>query len=120
MTDTDKLPLWRPRPDLNVEDLACTLEHIRRSAYMHWIGNAFDPQHMLAITNAAAQALGGEPIEAPVDMNSPQWREMIRERSDAWTELCDNGLAAITTRLDRIEAAAALDDDLGELKDCDE
>jgi len=88
-------PPWTPRPDLNATDLACTLEHIRRVAYLHWIGGAFDPDHMRDIANAAAQALCGEPIEAPVDLNSPEWRGHVREQSDAWIALCDDSLVAI-------------------------
>lgn len=92
----DELPRWIPRPDLNVVDLANALEHIRRSAYMHWWGDAFDPKHMVAISDAAAHALCGEPVVAPVDMASPQWRESVRQRSDEWAALCDNGVAAIS------------------------
>lgn len=89
------LPRWTPRPGLNIEDLANTLEHIRRVAYMHWYGDAFDPEHMHSIASAAAQALCGEPVEAPVDMNSPQWRDMVRERHQEWLDLCVDEVAAI-------------------------
>lgn len=90
MTDTDDFPRWIPRSDLSITDLANALEIIRRAAWAHWWGGAFEPKHMHAISCAAAQALCGEPMEAPVDMTSPEYRQMCLERAEQWEELCDD------------------------------
>lgn len=90
--DVDDPPLWSAREDLNPRDLANALEHIRRTAWAHWFGDAFEPQHMHAISAVAAAALCGEPIGPPVDVASPRWREMIRERHGEWMAMCDKDL----------------------------
>ena len=67
----EDLPLWHAREDLDAHFLANALEHIRRMAWAHFLGDAFDPEHMHSIAAVAAQALCGEPIDSPVDMTSP-------------------------------------------------
>jgi len=49
---------------LTMENLANALEAIRRAAWIHWSGGAFEPGHMYDIANHAAQALCGEPMES--------------------------------------------------------
>lgn len=89
----EDLPLWHPRKDLDSHFLANALEHIRRMAWAHFIGDAFDPDHMHAISAVAAQALCGEPIDSPVDMASPEFRQMVVEQHEKWIELCDDAVA---------------------------
>lgn len=107
MTDTEELPRWSPRPDLNPDDLANALEHIRRSAYLHWFGDAFDPEHMHGIAAVAAQALCGQPIDPPVDMTSPEWKAMVATGHEALLALCD----------DAVVAQARYEDDADETRD---
>lgn len=95
---TENLPLWYPRKDLDPHFLANALEHIRRMAWAHFVGDAFDPDHMHAISAVAAQALCGEPIDSPVDMGSPEFQQMIAERHEKWTELCDDAVAGQAAR----------------------
>lgn len=109
MTDTDELPRWTPRDGLDVTDLANTLEHIRRMAWMHYMGDAFDPEHMHAIAAAAGQALCGEPIHAPTDLNSPEWRALATERHQRWLDLCDDEVVALARYVD--SGDADLDED---------
>ena len=86
------LPSWQSREDLDPRYLANALEHIRRMAWMHFIGDAFDPEHMHAISAVAAQALCGQPIDSPVDMTAPEFRRMAAEQADQWTALCDDAV----------------------------
>lgn len=89
-------PKWQPREGLSVTDLARALEHIRRAANLHWFGGAFEPEHMQSIALAASCALSGDPIDAPVDMNDPEWRRKIREQNSAWNELCEEAVKDIS------------------------
>lgn len=92
MAEVDELPLWHAPERLDVLDLANALELIRRMAWAHFIGDAFEPKHMHAIAAIAAHALCGESIDAPVDMTSQQWREMIRERHSEWIAAVDGAV----------------------------
>lgn len=79
VTDNDKfLPLSTESGlrsvDLTVENLANALEAIRRAAWIHWLGGAFNPEHMHGIAAYAAQALCGEPIE-PLEPLDKIWKE---------------------------------------------
>lgn len=89
----EDLPLWHSRKDLDPHFLANALEHIRRMAWAHFVGDAFEPDHMHAISAVAAQALCGEPIDSPVDMSSPEFRQMIAEKREKWLALCDDAVA---------------------------
>lgn len=67
------------------ENLTNALEHIRVAALLHWVGQAFDPEHMRAICNLATSALNGDPIPALPDP------EQVRARAAAWSALFDEG-----------------------------
>lgn len=114
-TTTD-LPRWQPRSGLDTADLANTLEHIRRMAWMHFVGGAFDPEHMHAIALAAAQALCGEPVEAPTDLTSPEWRALITQRHQRWMDLCDDEVVALAKYVGSGDAEK--DDDEAEAGGC--
>jgi hypothetical protein len=65
---------------------------IRTIAGMHYFGGAFNPEHMRALANLAADALDGK--------NLPDYREHIaaaqehgREMAARWSELLDNDAA---------------------------
>lgn len=88
----EALPDWRPRADLDLVQLANALEHIRRSAYRHWVGDGFDPEHMYLISMLAAQALCGELIDAPVDMASSQFKAAAKADRERLLELFDDEL----------------------------
>lgn len=45
-----------------LENLTNALEHIRIAALLHYVGGAFDPEHMRSICNIASDALDGKPI----------------------------------------------------------
>ena len=100
------LPLWRGREDLDPQYLANALEHIRRMAWVHFIGNAFDPEHMHAISAVAAQALCGQPIDSPVDLAAPEFRQMAAEHAEQWMALCDDAVVT-QARYEPEEAADA-------------
>lgn len=97
MTDNSEVPIppWQPKPDLNISDLACALEWIRRAAHAHWIGDAFDPEHMHDIATVAANALCGDPVTPPPDLKSPEFRSMITERWADWVACVDDGTKAL-------------------------
>jgi hypothetical protein len=48
-------------------NLGNALEVIRFSATIHYLGGAFDPEHMRSLANLASDALNGDPIPAPPD-----------------------------------------------------
>lgn len=58
------------------------LEHIRRIAFLHYFGGAFDPEHMRQISNLAASVLCGEEIPAP-----RPWSVITAEAKADWERL---------------------------------
>lgn len=92
MTEEVELPDWEPNPGLNVTNLANALELIRRTAYMHWYGDGFDPEQMYDISSMAAQALCGQPVIAPVSLTSDEWRTKIKEDWENVQKLFDDDL----------------------------
>jgi hypothetical protein len=56
------------------------LEQIRVIAVLHYIGAAFEPEHMRTLANIAADALDDRPIPAPPDP------EEIAERAREWAD----------------------------------
>lgn len=54
------------------------LEHIRHAALLHYVGDAFDPEHMRGIGNLATTALDGGPVPPMPDP------EHIRAGARAW------------------------------------
>lgn len=70
-------------PTPTIENLTNALEHIRVAALLHWVGQAFDPEHMRGICNLATSALNGEPVPALPDP------EQVRARAAAWAAMFD-------------------------------
>jgi len=59
------------------------LSHISRLAGLHYVGGAFEPEHMRLIADLAADALAGRPIPPPVDVRVPAAIEAAEEYG-AW------------------------------------
>lgn len=77
---------WAP-PPADVASLRAALDHIRLAALLHYMGDAFDPEHMRSIATLAARALDGQHIEPLPDL------ERMRERANAWALLTDGDQA---------------------------
>lgn len=67
--------------DRDVENLRNALEHIRIAALLHYVGQAFDPEHMRGIANIATNALNGVAIPPMPDP------EEIRTRAAVWAAM---------------------------------
>lgn len=64
-------------------DLREALENVRRVAALHFLGGAFDPEHMRAIANYCAGVLNGEPV--PDDLGSAPEAYFLRVlRENGW------------------------------------
>ncbi len=61
----------------SVENLTNALEHIRLAATLHYVGGAFDPEHMRSIANVAIAALSGEDIPALPDPEAVRARAAV-------------------------------------------
>lgn len=75
-----------PKP-LTIENLTHALDHIRLGASLHYLGQAFEPEHMRAIANLAIDALNGETIPPLPDPTSIRkdaavWSGRLREWSE--------------------------------------
>lgn len=70
-----------PHARPGVENLTNALEHIRVAAALHYVGGAFDPEHMRGICNLAVAALNGESIPPLPDP------EQIRSGAAIWEAL---------------------------------
>lgn len=67
----DELERNARREDGATRNLRNALEHIRLAASIHYLGQAFDPEHMRGVANLAARALEGEdvpPLPDPEDV----------------------------------------------------
>lgn len=73
-------------------DLREALENVRRVAALHFLGGAFDPEHMRAIANYCAGVLNGEPV--PDDLGSAPEAYFLRV-------LRENGWCVTASPLDR-------------------
>lgn len=71
----------RARPA--AENLINALEHIRIAALLHYVGGAFDPEHMRSICNLASDALDGKEIPPLPDP------EQVRARTAAWAAMIE-------------------------------
>lgn len=58
------------------------LEHIRRIAFLHYFGGAFDPEHMREISNLAASALCGMDIPVP-----KAWTTIMADAKAEWEQM---------------------------------
>lgn len=61
------------------------LQWIHQTATMHWLGDAFDPEHMRNLANLAAAAIRGEPI-ADHEEAMAQARERAEEMFASFNE----------------------------------
>lgn len=77
---------WSPDRYLDPADLANALETIRRAAVIHWLGQAFEPRHMLGIADLATKALTGEAVSAPYDLQSVLRSERVKRMTELWEE----------------------------------
>ncbi len=69
-------------------NLLNALEQIRRIATLHYLGGAFDPDHMRTLANIAVDALNGRDIP-PVAEPSDEMREAcisMAEEYAKWVE----------------------------------
>lgn len=71
--DTERNP-WDDATDADR-----ALEFIRRAAWVHYLGQAFDPEHMRDISQLAADALCGTPIPAPTP-----WKKIEASADAHW------------------------------------
>ena len=70
--------------ETEVERLRDALEQIRRTTALHYLGNAFDPEHMRAISNYCAGILDGEKM--PDDIAAAPEAYFIRVlKENGWT-----------------------------------
>lgn len=67
-------------PSDREENYRNALETIRRVAMLHYIGGAFEPEHMRTLVNIAADALEDRRIPEPLD------REEIQRKATEWAE----------------------------------
>lgn len=66
---------------------ANALELIRRIAFLHYIGGAFEPEHMRALGNIAADALSDVVVPEPPDQVAIAERAHAEaEKYTAWLE----------------------------------
>lgn len=63
------------------------LKWIRTVALMHYLGGAFDPEHMRDIANMAADALGGLRELPDCDMVTAGAREKARKQAAMFSKL---------------------------------
>lgn len=70
--------------------LTNVLEWIRFQATLHYIGQAFEPEHMRAIGNLAADALDGRLVDLPDYREAMEQAEErgkeLHEQLEAWME----------------------------------
>lgn len=64
------------------------LEQIRRIASLHYLGGAFDPEHMRTLANIAADALNGRDIP-PVAEPSDETREACIAMAEEYAKWVD-------------------------------
>jgi hypothetical protein len=67
-------------PQLELDNLRNALDHIRSAASLHYLGAAFEPEHMRGIANLCIDALNGEDIPPMPDLHE------IRARAAAFAE----------------------------------
>lgn len=77
-----KHPDPKRNPWQDATDADRALEFIRRAAWVHYIGGAFDPEHMRDIANLAADALCGTPMPAPTP-----WESIKAAADEHWERL---------------------------------
>lgn len=78
--------------------LTNALEWIRFHAMLHYLGNAFEPEHMRSIANLAADALDGRLVDLPdyheaMELATERGRELY-EQLQAWKEADDESSPA--------------------------
>jgi len=72
-----------------IDRLRSALKWIRQVATVHYIGGAFDPEHMGELANMATDALNGEPVidyDAAMErakVKAAEWFTMFNETSTA-------------------------------------
>jgi hypothetical protein len=91
-----------------IDNLSNALKWIRQNATLHYLGGAFDPEHMGELANQATSALDGEPVPdydeamAAAKVKAQEWMVLFSEgQTDDVQDVRDESDASARAGLDQ-------------------